>query len=294
MGSSTPNVPMDPNLGTAQTGAITNIQDQAQYTPQYQQAYYSQANNPYSGQAVQGAVAGGQAMQGQGYQNLSMANQFAGLPSQLAPAIQATYNTAYDPQRALYAQESQSNMDRTNAGLAQSGLSYTPWGAGVSNQSGQTFDTNWLATQLGRQQQGADTISSLYGTSAGAANTAANLGSTGANQISGGAMMPYGAQTTINQNTSAMLPYLTANQQQQAQDYISYYNPANQNTSNAINAGHYQDQYMTDIGTGVGQAAGAAYSSGALGSAATAAGSAATAAGSAIGDWVWPAMAFAI
>jgi len=255
MGSSTPNVPMDPNLGTAQTGATTNIQDQAQYTPQYQNAYYSQANNPYSGQAVQGAVAGGQAMQGQGYQNLGMANQFAGLPSQLAPAIQSTYNTAYDPQRALYAQESQANLDRTNAGLAQSGLSYTPWGAGVSNQSGQTFDTNWLATQLGRQQQGADTISSLYGTSAGAANTASTLGNQGAQQVAQGGAMPYGTQTMINQNTSSMLPYLTANQQQMAQDYMQYYAPANENTTNSIRAGNSNNQYMSNVGSGIGSAA---------------------------------------
>jgi len=57
---------MDPNLGAAQSGAMSNVSTQAQYTPQYQQAYYNQANNPYAGQAVQGAQAGGQAMQAQG------------------------------------------------------------------------------------------------------------------------------------------------------------------------------------------------------------------------------------
>src|SRR5208337_3084279 len=146
---------------------------------------------------------------------------FAGMPQQLSPAIQATMSTAFDPQNALYKQERQQNADYTNAGLAQSGLSFTPWASGVANQSGQTFDTNWLQSQLARQQTGAATVSSLMGAGEGAANTAYNLGNQGATQMQQGAAMPYNAQTDVNANIAQMLPYLTANQQQQAQDYIN-------------------------------------------------------------------------
>jgi hypothetical protein len=252
VGSNVQSVPLDPNMGAAQSGAMNTIGGMSQYTPEYQQAYYNQANNPYAGQAVQGAQAGGQAMQQQGYQNVGNANYFAGMPGQLSPAIQATLNTAYDPQNALYNQQHQANSDFTNAQMAQSGLSFTPWASGVSSTADQTFNTNWLQTQLGRQQTGANTVASLEGTSANAANTAYSLGNQGATQIQQGGAMPYDAQTSINANTAQMLPYLTANQQQQAQDYINYYGAANANTVNATNASKAQDSYWANIGAGLG------------------------------------------
>jgi hypothetical protein len=255
VGSNVQSVPLDPNMGAAQSGAMNTIGGMSQYTPEYQQAYYSQANNPYAGQAVQGAQAGGQAMQQQGYQNVGNANYFAGMPGQLSPAIQATLNTAYDPQNALYNQQHQANADFTNAQMAQSGLSFTPWASGVSNTADQTFNTNWLQTQLGRQQTGANTIASLEGTGANAANTAYSLGNQGATQIQQGGAMPYNTQSGINANTAQMLPYLTANQQQQAQDYINYYNAANANTANSLAAGKAQDSYMSNLGAGIGGAA---------------------------------------
>ena len=255
MSSSVPNVPMDPNLGAAQSGAMSNISNQAQYTPQFQQAYYNQASNPYAGQAVQGAQAGGQAMQAQGAQNLSNANYMSNIPQQLSPALQATLNTAYDPQMALYNQQHQANADYTNASLAQSGLSFTPWASGVGATSDQTFNTNWLQSQLGREQTGAATIAQLLGAGGTAAQTGAALGNQGATQIAQGAAMPYTAQTGINADTAQFLPYLTSNQQQQAQDYINYYGAATANTNAATQAGQANNQYASSIGSGLGSAA---------------------------------------
>jgi len=240
-------------MGKAQQGAMSSISDMSQYTPQFQQAYYSQAGNAYAPQAVQGAQAGGAAMQQQGGQNVATANTFAGTPQQLAPFIQSTLNTAYDPQSALYSQERQANTDYSNAALAQSGLSFTPWATGVSTNADQTFNTNWTATQLGREQAGAGTAATLLGAGEGAATTGAALGNQGAGQIAQGAALPYEAQTGINQDIASMLPYLTANQQQQVQDYLSYYGAANQNASNAVSSGQAQDKYATGIGSGVGQ-----------------------------------------
>lgn len=256
MGSNVPNVPLDPNLSRAQTGAMDTIGGMGQYTPEFQSAYYNQADNPYSLGAVQGAQAGGQAMQGQGYQNLSNANYMSNIPQQLNPAIQATLNASYDPQMALYNQQHQANADYTNASLAQSGLSFTPWASGVGATSDQNFNTNWQATQLGRQQQGAGTIAQLLGAGGSAAQTGAALGNQGAGQIAQGAAMPYNTQTGINQNTAQYLPYLTSNQQQQAQDYINYYGAANANTNAATQAGQANNSYMSSIGSGIGTAVG--------------------------------------
>jgi len=251
-GSSVPNVPMDPNLGSAQSGAISGIQGLGQYTPQFQSLYYNQANNPGVTGAMQGAQAGGQALQAQGAQNIGTSNMFAGVPGQLSPAIQATLNTAYDPQQQLYGQEHQANTDFTNATLASSGLGFTPWAAGVGAQSDQYFNTNWLQSQLGREQTGANTIAGLLGAGTGAATTGAALGAQGAGQIAQGGALPYQTQTGINTDLAQFLPLLTANQQQQLQDYLSYYSAANANTANAVQAGMANNQYATGIGSGLG------------------------------------------
>ncbi len=255
MGSNVSSVPTDPNMGAAQSGAVNTIQGMGAYTPEIQSAYYNQANNPYTTGAIQGAQAGGQAMQSQGYQNVNTANYLSNVPQQLNPAVMATLNTAYDPQNALYASESQHNMDQSNAQLAQAGLSYTPWASGVLADSNQSFNTNWEATQLGREQTGANTVASLLGAGGTAATTGAQLGQTGATQIAQGGAMPYTTQTGINTDTANMLPYLTSNQQQQAQDYTAYYNAANANTANATAAGQANNSYATNIGSGVGSMA---------------------------------------
>ena len=255
MGSSVPNVPMDPQLGAAQSGALSSAQGLNANIADYQGLYNAQANNPYAGQAVQGAQNAGQAMQGQGYQNINTANMFASVPGQLSPAIQATLNTAYDPQQQLYKQEHQQAMDQSNAQLAQSGLSYTPWAAGVDSNASNTFNTNWLQTQLGREQTGAQTVSSLLGAGEGAATTGANLGAQGAGQIATGAALPYKTQTGINTDTAAALGNLTAAQQQQVQDYINYYNAATGNTNAAISSGQANNQYASGIGSGIGSMA---------------------------------------
>ncbi len=242
-------------MGTAQSGAVNTIQGMSAYTPTIQSAYYNQADNPYTTGAIQGAQAGGQAMQSQGYQNVNTANYLSNIPQQLSPAVMATLNTAYDPQSALYNQQHQANADYTNASLAQSGLSFTPWASGVGATSDQTFNTNWQATQLGREQTGANTVASLLGAGGTAATTGAALGNQGATQIAQGGAMPYTTQTGINTDTANMLSYLTSNQQQQAQDYTAYYNAANANTANATAAGQANNQYATNIGSGLGSMA---------------------------------------
>lgn len=250
--SNVPKVPLDPNLGAVQGSAYGATQGLGAYTPATQSVFYNQQNNPYTGQAIQGAQAGGAAMQGQGTTNLSNASTFQGLPSSLLPFAQQTLQTGFDPQNALYGQKHQANTDFTNAALSQRGLGATPWGAGVSAMSDQYFNTNWLDTLLGRQQTAANTAGSLVGTAGNAATMGAGLGAQGAQQLAAGGALPYQVSTGINTDLAGFLPYLTSNQQQQIQDYLQYYGQANQNTANAVNAGKAQDAANLALGQGIG------------------------------------------
>ena len=294
MGSSVPNVPMDPNLGAAQSSAMSGAAGLNSNIGNYQNLYNAQANSPYASQALAGSQAAGQMMQGQGYQNINTANMFAGVPSQLSPAISATLSTAYDPQNALYQSEYQKSMDQTNAQLAQSGLSFTPWAAGVTGDAADSFNTSWLQSQLGREQTGASTIAQLLGAGEGAATTGATLGNQGATQIATGAALPYQTQTGINTNTATALGNLTAAQQQQLQDYINYYSAATGNTQAAVQAGQANNQYASNIGLGAGLLANSALGSSMGSGLMSSAGAGIGALGSGLGNLIWDAGAFLI
>lgn len=250
--SAVPSIPLDPNLQGVQNSAYSGTQSLGQYTPQTQGIYYNQANNPYAAAAQAGAGQAGALGVQQGQQNIASAGQFAGVPSQLSPAIAQTLQTAYDPQQALYNQYSQQSQDQTNAGLAQRGLQYSPYGAGVAATAGQQFDTNWLQTQLGREQTGANTIASLLGAGTGAAQAGAQLGNAGVQQVQSGTALPYTVATGMNQDLAQTVPFLTSNQQQQLQDYMSYYGAANTNSANAVNAGAAIDKSNQALGQGIG------------------------------------------
>lgn len=119
-------------------------------------------------------------------------------------ASNAVLNTAFDPQQALYQRMQQQNSDQTNAAEAQRGITMSPYGAGVANQSNTNFNIDWQNQQLGRQTQGLQ--------AAGQGNTTgANLGSTGVNQTMSAGQMPYNAAQQGLQNT-----------EQTIQDYLAY------------------------------------------------------------------------
>lgn len=252
LGSNVPNVPMDPNLGGAQAGAYGGTQGLGAYTQPTQQIYYNQAGNPYGGGAITGATQAGTALQQGGQATLDNAGAFTGAAQGVLPYASEALTTGFDPQLALYGQEHQANTDFTNAALSQRGLGATPWGAGVSSMSDQYFNTNWLQTQLNREQTGANTAAGLYGAGEGLAKTGAGLYSMGAGQIAEGGALPYQVSTGINRDLASFIPYLTSNQQNQINDYLNYYGTANQNTQNAINAGRARDLAGQYIGTAIG------------------------------------------
>lgn len=126
--------------------------------------------------ATQGASQYGPAYQnaanaaGQSYGNLAQgANSQAGLDfatqQQLLNAGQNVYQTALDPQNALYNRTAQQLQDQTGATNSMYGLGSSGAGAGVANQALSNFNIDWQNNQLQRQTQGLQ----AYGQAAGAA-----------------------------------------------------------------------------------------------------------------------------
>lgn len=91
------------------------------------------------------------------------AGQAAAAGQQLMGAGGQILSSGFDPQQAMYNQQSSNALNQQNAINAMSGIAGTPYGAGVTGQNQQLFNQNWLNQQLGRQQSAAS--------AAGAADT---------------------------------------------------------------------------------------------------------------------------
>lgn len=159
------------NAFNSQVGNASNVASTA--SPAYQQSYQqAQGINyaPYQYGANQA---------GQMYGNL--ANQAGGLSSQLGQGANQIYQTAFDPQNALFQQQQQVLGDQVNAGQAQRGLGNSAVGGQEYNNAMSNFDINWQNNQLQRQTtglsamdsaaQGANTIGSQGATYAGLAGS---------------------------------------------------------------------------------------------------------------------------
>jgi len=252
--SNVPSVPLDPNQTAAQNATFGNIQGMSAATPQFQGVFNSQATNPGVPGAQAGAQAGGAALTGQGDQNLGTSASMAGAFPTLLPFMQQALQTGFDPQNALKGQLGQQSRDTTNQDLASRGLQYSPFGAGVASTQDQLFNTNWLQSQLNREQTGANTANTLLGAGVNTAQAGAGLGNTGAKQLAEGGALPYMTNTGINQDLASFLPYLTQNQQQMIQDLLHYGSNANQTAGVAVQAGQAQDKADQAFGSGIGGA----------------------------------------
>lgn len=100
---------------------------------------------------------------------------------------------AFDPQSALYNRTQQQVADQLNAVNAQSGLSASPYGAGVAGQGLSNFNIDWQNNQLNRENQGIQGYGSLL--------TAAGRG------LAGGADL--GTAALNAETTAGGLPYST-------------------------------------------------------------------------------------
>jgi hypothetical protein len=203
-------------------------------------------NNPYAATATQGAMAASNLGQPYGDQLL---NQGASAGAQ-------ALSTGFDPQQALYNQQSAANLNQQNAINAMSGVAGTPYGAGVTGQNQTNFNNQWLNQALARQAQGVQT-----------AQGAANLGTTGLNTIAQTSGLPYSAANAQGANSlNALSSYLPiGNSQYQipqqaisdALQYMGFGQGASQLAGNLGQMGTNQlYQGLGGIGTGLGLATG--------------------------------------
>ena len=87
------------------------------------------------------------------------------VPQNLQGIGNQLWQTAQDPQGALYKQQYQQTMDQANAINSMYGLGSSGAGAGMAQQAGQNFNLGWQNQQLGRQLSAAQGVAGL--TSAG-------------------------------------------------------------------------------------------------------------------------------
>jgi hypothetical protein len=210
-----------PNMGGAANnaygniGGLSNYNIGAGYLPQYQSITQNAVNNPYGQGYQSGANITGAAGMNAGAQQL-------GTSLSTLPDVQALMQMGFDPQQALYNRTQNQNQQQNLAMLNQSGVGSTPYGQGVADQANTNFNIDWQNAQLGRAAQAGGAAGNLLGAAGQGATT-------GLNQMTAGAALPYQTAQGITGDQLAALS--GANQfgqsvaqlpQQQIGDYLSY------------------------------------------------------------------------
>lgn len=137
--------------------------------------------NPYTGQAQTGANAASAYGTGSVVPNAQAgAGSLQGAGGANAGYVSQALAQGFDPQNALYNRGVQQTLDQQNAINAMSGVSNSPYGAGVTGQAMQDFNLGWDRQQLANQATAANTANTLTG--------AANTGFTGANALGNAAV----------------------------------------------------------------------------------------------------------
>lgn len=226
-------------IPTNQPGADTNLQalesnlygqdltNQNNLTQQYQQQTSQLLNNPYAASAQDSAnqIAG----LGTGVANgaFAGATQLQGLGNMASPYASQILQTGFDPQNALYNRTQSQLTDQVNAQNAMSGLSGSPYGAGVANQAASNFNIDWQNNQLQRESTAAQGYGSLVNTAGQAYSGAQGLGAQGLNTLQTTGQLPYQTYQNQGANNLAALNSQAAGitaAQQPTQNLINNYN----------------------------------------------------------------------
>lgn len=160
-------------------------------------------SNPYNQQAQAGANAAG--AYGTGTVAPMMkgaAEDLSGIARLNTSYIPQIMQTGFDPQNALYNREYGTMLDRQNAINAMSGVSGTPYAAGVTGAASRDFGLDWLDRQLGRQATAAGTAANLTGAAENAYTNAGALGQGALETQAGASRLP--AATYADQITEAL------------------------------------------------------------------------------------------
>ena len=236
-GPSIPQLPNQAQAGASLYGAISAYPGQAaQYAgtnPQYaNQAFQSQFNNPYAGQALQGAQQAGQMATG-------AAGQAYGSGQSLLNAQNQILQSSMDPQQALYNQLLQQTTDQTRAGETARGLAMSPVGSQIESNALNQFNIDWQNQQLNRQIAGANAAGT-------AGRTGAGLQGVGTQYMQQGSQYPYTQAQNIAQNqfgaigaNQAAMQGGLAPQQQNIQNLSGYVGLGAQSMANAAQMQNY-------------------------------------------------------
>jgi hypothetical protein len=231
-----------PNMGPAANNAFGGIQGLGQYTdlatstmPYAQNTFQGLYNNPYAGQAQQGANVGaglGENAALGAYGTGGML-QSAGLGT--IPYASSIMQTGFDPQNALYARTQQQVQDQTRAGLEARGVDSTPYGAGIEGQQMSNFNIDWQNALLGRETAAAGAAGTLLNQGAGVANLGTGIQNQAPGQYATAAAMPYATATGIGQGQNQAITSLLGQgsgaqglAQQPIGDWLSYLQTGNQ------------------------------------------------------------------
>jgi len=186
------------------------------------QAFQAMYSNPYAA-AAQTAAGQAGGMSGDWASRAAAAGRGAmDAGTQALQAGQQVWQTAADPQDALYRQMQQRVMDQSNAINSQYGLGASPVGAGVAGQNLTNFDLAWQQQQLQRQIQGQQALNQGINAYTGAAGTGLGFGQTGVGMQQQAGALPYQTAQGIGQgqfgalaaNQAAMQGTMTPYQQQ--------------------------------------------------------------------------------
>lgn len=215
----------------------------------------------------------------QGNQYGDAANRASGQQQSLYGAGNQVYQTALDPQNALYGRTQQQLQDQVRAGQAARGLGNSAVGAAEENQAMSNFNIDWQNQQLARQAQGLQAMGQasnaggaqgqLYG-----ADMAAQMASYGAipgNTMQSGQIQAKTAQEIANmpaQNAAAYASNLANNQALYGQlmnQSIPYMNYGTGATNGAYNAFSGQQANQNQQSAAMGNAIGGIVSQSGLG-----------------------------
>jgi hypothetical protein len=161
--------------------------------PYYQQSLSGglNAQNQYAPAYQNAANTAGQQYSALGGQFINAADQNFGAQQGLLNAGQQVYQTALDPQNALYNRTVQQLQDQTGTTNSMYGLGSSAAGAGVANQALSNFNIDWQNQQLQRQLQGLQGYGQAAGQAGQLAGQGAALGGAGAGYTLQGGQLPY-------------------------------------------------------------------------------------------------------
>jgi hypothetical protein len=162
------------NLMGQQTGAAQSV---ANVPGQVQSITSGVTSNPYAAGAQTGANTAGAYGTGSVVPAAQQgAGALQGLGNQNSGYVGQALAQGFDPQNALYNRGYQQTIDQSNAINAMSGVSNSPYGAGVTQQAGTNFNLGWDQNQLANQATAAGTANTLSGAAGNAYSGANTLG----------------------------------------------------------------------------------------------------------------------